>query len=236
MADEDDPIAALEARLEAVRRRAQAGIPARLAGIEDLLGRLLEGESVHDELRRAAHQLRGIAEDPALRAHAEAVEQAATERRADLGDAVRGLLRHPLGTPPEPPRATTPQASRTPPSTPSFRILVVDDTESLRKMNRIALERMGGHHVDEASGLREALEAVERLAYDVVLLDAMMPDGSGMELSTELRRRHPRMRLVILSAASEAQLAPGGHDADAWWQKPLSPKLLVERIAELLEP
>ncbi|MEZ4249750.1 MAG: response regulator [Polyangiales bacterium] len=169
-----------------------------------------------------------------MRAHAEAVEQAATERRADLGDAVRGL--------PAPPARTAeaagddPQASRTPPSTPAFRILVVDDTESLRKMNRIALERMGGHHVDEASGLREALEAVERLAYDVVLLDAMMPDGSGMELSTELRRRHPRMRLVILSAASEAQLAPGGHDADAWWQKPLSPKLLVERIAELLEP
>ncbi|MCB9617426.1 MAG: response regulator transcription factor [Sandaracinus sp.] len=100
-------------------------------------------------------------------------------------------------------------------------------------MNRIALERMGGHHVDEAVGVREALELAGRSEYDLVLLDAMMPDGTGMELSAELRRRRPRLRLVILSAAQEEQLAPEGHAADAWWQKPLSPKRLVELVDAL---
>lgn len=238
MGEDDDPIAALEARLDAVRRRAQAGIPARLAAIEDLLGRFLEGEAVGDELRRAAHQLRGIAEDPGLRAAAEAVERSAANGAEGVSEAVRDLLRTPLAAVPTvasptlPVRAPSPTPTPRSPSNP-LRILVVDDTEALRKMNRIALERMGGHHVDEAVGVREALELAGRSEYDLVLLDAMMPDGTGMELSAELRRRRPRLRLVILSAAQEEQLAPEGHAADAWWQKPLSPKRLVELVDAL---
>ena len=117
-----------------------------------------------------------------------------------------------------------------------LRVLVVDDTESLRKLNRLALERMGGHLVDEASGPDEALAAATRTPYDVVLLDAMMPGGTGMDACLALRAHlPPHAKLVILSAASEAQLAPSGHQADAWWQKPISPKVLLERLAALVD-
>ena len=113
-------------------------------------------------------------------------------------------------------------------------MLVVDDTESLRKLSRLALERMGGHTVVEASSPREALAAADASSFDVVLLDAMMPGGSGVDLAVQMRARLPEAKLVILSAASEAQLAPDGHVADAWWQKPLPPAALVQRLAELV--
>jgi len=233
--DEDDPIAALEARLDAVRARARASIPERVTALEEALVAHLRGmPDARESVRRIAHQLRGIAEQDALRDAAEAVELAAARDDVTLEAAARTLIA--LGRGPEPAPARPPSGPRFAPSPvgPSLRVLVVDDTESLRKLSRLALERMGGHTVVEASSPREALVAAEASSFDVVLLDAMMPGGSGVDLAVQMRARLPGAKLVILSAASEAQLAPDGHVADAWWQKPLPPAALVQRIAELV--
>ena len=233
--DEDDPIAALEARLEAVRARARASIPDRVTALEDALVAHRRGmPDARESVRRIAHQLRGIAEQDALRDAAEAVELAAARDDATLEAAARTLIT--LGRGPGPAPARPPSGPRFAPSPAgaSLRVLVVDDTESLRKLSRLALERMGGHSVVEASSPDEALVAAEASSFDVVLLDAMMPGGSGVDLAVQMRARLPGAKLVILSAASEAQLAPDGHIADAWWQKPLPPAALVQRIAELV--
>jgi len=233
--DEDDPIAALEARLDAVRARARASIPERVTALEDALVAHRRGRpDARESVRRIAHQLRGIAEQDALRDAAEALELAAARDDGTLEEAARALIA--LGRGPAPAPVRPPSGPRFAPSTagPSLRVLVVDDTESLRKLSRLALERMGGHTVVEASSPREALAAADASSFDVVLLDAMMPGGSGVDLAVQMRARLPEAKLVILSAASEAQLAPDGHVADAWWQKPLPPAALVQRLAELV--
>lgn len=239
--DDDDPIAALEARLDAVRARARASIPERVTALEEALVAHRRGApDARDSVRRIAHQLRGIAEEHALRDAAEAVELAATRDDATLEVVVRTLIALVRGAAPSgvaeraPARPPSGPRFAPSPSGPSLRVLVVDDTESLRKLSRLALERMGGHSVVEASSPREALVAAEASSFDVVLLDAMMPGGSGVDLAVQMRARLPGAKLVILSAASEAQLAPDGHVADAWWQKPLPPAALVQRIAELV--
>src|SRR5690606_32645807 len=111
------------------------------------------------------------------------VELAAARDDVTLEAAARTLIA--LGRGPEPAPARPPSGPRFAPSPvgPSLRVLVVDDTESLRKLSRLALERMGGHTVVEASSPREALVAAEASSFDVVLLDAMMPGGSGVDLA-----------------------------------------------------
>lgn len=248
MGDDDrDPADELEARLEAVRARTRASIPDRVVAIEDALVAHRGGDArARDRLRRLAHQLRGIAEDAALRAAAEVAEVAATDASADL-DAAVGALSHLMkgraagtehvaqGTEVEA-KASPVRSLADPIARPrSLSVLVVDDTEALRKLSRLALERMGGHSVVEASSPLEALAAAEHHTFDVVLLDAMMPGGSGVDLAVRMRARLPHAKLVILSAATEAQLAPNGHVADAWWQKPLAPAALIQRVAALVE-
>ncbi len=265
--DEDeqfDPIAAMESRLEELRARARAGIPGRIRAIGAVFARVRAGDEVVDDLRRLAHQLRGVAEDEAVRSAAEAVEVAAATRDASLGSAVEGLLA--LMPPDRAPEAAPDRdregasggaregasggaregasggaregasggAPRSAVGSRSLRVLVVDDTASLRKLNRLVLERMGGHHVHEASDVREAFEAAGSFAFDLVLLDAMMPGDSGVDACVELRERlPPQAKLIILSAAAEAELAPSGHQADGWWQKPVPPAALLQRLSEL---
>lgn len=254
MEDEDeqfDPIAAMESRLEELRARARAGIPGRIRAIDATFARVRAGEEVLDDLRRLAHQLRGVAEDEAVRRAAEAVEVAAAARDASLSSAVEGLvaLMPSDGTREGAPRGTlgrAPEEARDGGSgggsggaavgSRSLRVLVVDDTPSLRKLNRLVLERMGGHHVSEASDVREAFEAVAGSAFDVVLLDAMMPGDSGVDACVALRAElPPHAKLIILSAATEAELAPSGHQADGWWQKPVPPAALLQRLFELFD-
>jgi len=81
-------------------------------------------------------------------------------------------------------------------------VLVVDDNE----MNRDMLSRRlsaRGFRVTPAPNGREALRLVEEGRFDAVLLDVMMPDLSGIEVLTRLRRRHTQSDLPIIMATAK---------------------------------
>ncbi len=85
-----------------------------------------------------------------------------------------------------------------------LRVLVVDDEEVIRDVLESLLEREGWS-VSAAENAATALDLFENDSYDVVLLDLMLPDRSGLEVLREMRRRDPDAVVVIVTAYSSIE-------------------------------
>src|SRR5713226_7448342 len=86
-----------------------------------------------------------------------------------------------------------PKPTRGGPTEDRLRILVVEDNASNRRIVSLMLESEGFAPETAQNGL-EALEMMERRAYDVVFLDVQMPGMDGLQTVREARRRWPRSR------------------------------------------
>ncbi len=84
------------------------------------------------------------------------------------------------------------------------RILVVDDTEMNRDMLSRRLSKRG-YSVAVAEGGRSALDLIEREPFDLILLDIMMPDLSGVEVLQAVRQRFSATDLPVIMATAKSQ-------------------------------
>jgi DNA-binding response OmpR family regulator len=82
------------------------------------------------------------------------------------------------------------------------RVLVVDDEADIRG-TITALLRFNGYEVDNAANGQDALHEVERELPDLVLLDQMLPDMSGIDVARRLRAEHPVLPIVFVSGHAE---------------------------------
>jgi DNA-binding NtrC family response regulator len=78
-------------------------------------------------------------------------------------------------------------------------ILLIDDESSFRTLTGRELER-AGYEVEGVGQLSEGRATLATRAFDVVLLDVRMPDGSGLELLPEIREQWPATEVVMLTA------------------------------------
>jgi DNA-binding NarL/FixJ family response regulator len=86
-----------------------------------------------------------------------------------------------------------------------IRVLIADDHKLFRQ-GLISLMKIRADLVEvvgEASGGREAIQMVERLQPDVVLMDIYMPDGDGLQATREIRQRFPKVFVVMLTSSEE---------------------------------
>lgn len=67
------------------------------------------------------------------------------------------------------------------------RILIVDDFSTMRRIVKLILKSMGFENVQEAEDGLEALAAIRKERFDIILSDCNMPNMNGLELLTELR-------------------------------------------------
>lgn len=119
------------------------------------------------------------------------------------------------------------------------RILVADDEPHIRRILATFLEA-AGFVVDQADDGTGAMELLEGpVAYDMALLDIMMPNRSGLDVleATRLLPHRAGMPIMILTAKGQdadrdAAFALG---ADEFITKPFSPKKLLGRIHEILQ-
>ncbi|ALD21017.1 response regulator transcription factor [Hymenobacter sp. DG25A] len=122
------------------------------------------------------------------------------------------------------------------PTTPH--ILIVDDEPNI-VMSLEFLMRKSGYQVSIARNGTEALDAVDRTAFNVVLLDVMMPDVDGYQVCRYLRQRPDRAgtRVIFLSAKSKDSDIQKGYDAgaDLYIPKPFSTRQLMEKVKEMLQ-
>jgi DNA-binding response OmpR family regulator len=112
------------------------------------------------------------------------------------------------------------------------RILVTEDSPSIRLLLRRRLER-AGHEVLEARDGAKAIEAVtgaEAVSPDLVLLDGMMPGVDGTEALRQIKSRSPEIPVIMVSAVSEVSIPPDWEMADAHLSKPIDFGELLARI------
>ena len=116
-------------------------------------------------------------------------------------------------------------------------ILIVDDEPNI-VMSLEFLMRKNGFQVGIARNGSEALAAIDRIAYDLILLDIMMPDVDGLQVCRQLRQRPDRAntKVIFLSAKSREADVQKGYEvgADLYIPKPFSTRQLMEKVRELL--
>jgi two-component system, OmpR family, phosphate regulon response regulator PhoB len=116
------------------------------------------------------------------------------------------------------------------------RILICDDEPALRELMRIALE--GDYEFEEAESVAEAIEVAERFRPDVVLVDLMMPGGSGLDVirhvASDPALRHAGCVVVSAFAAEADQEEARQAGAAAFVSKPFDPDELSATVASLL--
>lgn len=116
------------------------------------------------------------------------------------------------------------------------RILIVDDEEKIRNMIRKYAE-YEGFQTDEAKDGLEAVQKCEKNNYDLCVMDIMMPNLDGFSAVKEIKKAHPRMPFIMLSALGEEYDKIHGFDigVDDYVVKPFSSKELMMRIHAILK-
>jgi DNA-binding response OmpR family regulator len=126
----------------------------------------------------------------------------------------------------------TPAATATP-------VLVVEDDPTLIGLVSRSL-RGAGYHVEEAANGDQAIKALERERYAVVVTDIIMPDREGVETIVEIRRRWPSTKIIAMSGGGRIDPSmilnlAGNLGADVLLKKPFTLRQLLDAIASLVQ-
>jgi DNA-binding response OmpR family regulator len=113
-------------------------------------------------------------------------------------------------------------------------ILVVDDERNIVQLVRLYLSKEG-FRVESASSGREALEKVQPVRPDLVLLDLMLPEMDGWEVCRRLRKQGDLPIIMVTARDDDVDKIVGLElGADDYLTKPFNPRELVARIKAVL--
>jgi DNA-binding response OmpR family regulator len=117
------------------------------------------------------------------------------------------------------------------------RVLVVDDVASHARITAIGL-RIEGFDVEVAPDSAAALRMLGEQAFDLAMVDLMMPGTNGMQLARLVREQHPHTRVVLTSAyhLSERQLLRADCGAVGFVPKPFDLSDLAQFLRSKLRP
>jgi DNA-binding response OmpR family regulator len=115
-----------------------------------------------------------------------------------------------------------------------MRVLVVEDERKISAYVKRGLEEQG-YAVDTAYTGREALDWIEAVNFDLIILDIMLPEMDGLAVCRELRRRGHRASVLMLTARDAIDDRVTGLDAgaDDYLVKPFALKELLARLRAL---
>ena len=116
-----------------------------------------------------------------------------------------------------------------------IKVLAVDDDRLLRMSIELFLEEQG-YDVDTAPDVAQAMDALDRYRYELVLTDLMLPDGDGLDVIRYALQRNPDSKVILMTAAEEtvdvdAVMLAGASEV---LFKPCKLSLLVTRAREIL--
>jgi DNA-binding NtrC family response regulator len=118
---------------------------------------------------------------------------------------------------------------------PPLRILVVDDDDEMRSLLRRSLE-FDGHHVTERDRGTQVLKTLRESAFDLVILDNLMPGLNGLDLLPMLRREFAHLPVLLVTAFGGRQVATSAFrlGAASYLEKPFRLGQLRDAIATVI--
>jgi two-component system, OmpR family, phosphate regulon response regulator PhoB len=115
-------------------------------------------------------------------------------------------------------------------------LLIVDDEDGVRSLVRMTLESEK-YQILEARGGSEAISMVRRHEPDLVLLDVMLPDSSGIDVCRALKADPDTRATTIVMLTAKAQNSDleeaEAAGADGYFTKPFSPVALMQRVERI---
>lgn len=116
------------------------------------------------------------------------------------------------------------------------KILIADDSAYMRSILKDLLLRNGFDVIGEAENGKEAVELYGKLKPDVVSMDIMMPEMSGIQALKELKEKYPESKVVISAAMGQQNLVVEAirAGADDFFIKPVQSERVVEAIDKAL--
>jgi two-component system, OmpR family, response regulator len=114
-------------------------------------------------------------------------------------------------------------------------VLLVDDDSEIMDLLSEFLKRQG-FAVTEAASIREFREKLSQCSPDIIILDIMLPDGSGLDTCKSLRSEGVTTPIILLTAVKEEvdRILGLEFGADDYVSKPFNPRELVARIRAVL--
>ena len=116
------------------------------------------------------------------------------------------------------------------------KILIADDSANMRSILKDLLLRNGFDVAGEAENGKEVLELYEKIQPDVVTLDIMMPEMSGIQALKEIKERYPESRIIMSASMGQQNLVVEAIRAGAadFFIKPVQAEKVVEAIEKAL--
>lgn len=119
-----------------------------------------------------------------------------------------------------------------------MKILVADDSSTMRRILKMTLGKIGYEDVTEAANGAEALDAAKSTQYNCVLTDWNMPEMDGLELTVNLRSMDNYKDIPIMMITTEGGkqdvLEALTKGVTSYIVKPFTPDILKQKMAELL--
>jgi DNA-binding response OmpR family regulator len=117
------------------------------------------------------------------------------------------------------------------------KLLIVDDEDGVRALVRMTLDT-GDYQIIEASDGHEALDLAREHRPDLILLDVMLPDLSGMDVCRKIKDDPDLASTTIVMLTARAQTSDVGDaeeaGADGYFTKPFSPIALMRKVESVL--
>lgn len=116
-------------------------------------------------------------------------------------------------------------------------VLIVDDAMFMRRMLADILQKGGYQILGEGASGKEAVEKYKELKPDLVTMDIIMPDMSGIEAVKEIKKTDPKAKILIVSAMGQQALVMEAIQAGAldFVVKPFQPSRVLEAIERILK-
>ncbi len=118
-----------------------------------------------------------------------------------------------------------------------MKVLLVDDSRTMRNIQKRALDPMGGMEYAEAADGLEALKCMETTTFDLVLVDWNMPNMDGLTLVKQIRLTNKTIPLMMVTTEAEKTRMLDAIKAGVnnYLVKPFTPEDLAKRVLETLQ-
>lgn len=117
------------------------------------------------------------------------------------------------------------------------KVMIIDDAKFMRTLIKKTLEDAGFEVVGEAENGEKAIEVFKEVNPDIVTLDVVMPDKSGIEVLKEIMSIKPDVKVIIVSAMGQTDMITEALNLGAkdYVVKPFQPHTLAEVVKRVAQ-